>query len=170
MRDALGHVQSILVLGGTSEIAVATTLALAPGRVGQVVVTEREPSRADATVERLHNAGISDVRVVAFDARDTASHAKIIEGAFSEYGDFDLVLLAFGVLGDQYEFDHDPEAAADAALVNYVGAVSRTCRIPASRSRHPRGAVVRGRRTRPQEQLRVRELEGRPRRFRTGPG
>jgi decaprenylphospho-beta-D-erythro-pentofuranosid-2-ulose 2-reductase len=142
MRDALGHVQSILVLGGTSEIAVATTLALAPGRVGRVVLTEREPSRADATVERLQDAGIADVRVVAFDARDTASHAKIIEDAFTENGDFDLVLLAFGVLGDQYEFDHDPEAAADAALVNYVGAVSSGLAVAEQFRRQGHGTLV----------------------------
>ena len=65
MRDALGHVQSILVLGGTSEIGIATALALAPGRANNVVLTEREPGSADSAVARLRNAGVADVRVGA---------------------------------------------------------------------------------------------------------
>src|SRR4051794_14980414 len=142
MRDALGHVQSMLVLGGTSEIAVATTLALAPGRAQRVVLTAREPSQAQATVERLHNAGIADVRVLAFDARDTGSHAKVIEDAFLESGDFDLVLMAFGVLGDQRLFDHDPEAAAEAAIVNYVGAVSSGLAVAEQFRRQGHGTLV----------------------------
>jgi decaprenylphospho-beta-D-erythro-pentofuranosid-2-ulose 2-reductase len=142
MRDALGHVQSMLVLGGTSEIAIATTLTLAPGRAQRVVLTAREPSRARESVERLHHAGIADVRVVGFDARDTGSHAKIIEDVFAESGDFDLVLMAFGVLGDQHEFDHDPEAAADAAIVNYVGAVSSGLAVAEQFRRQGHGTLV----------------------------
>ena len=38
--------------------------------------------------------------------------------------DLDLVLLAFGTLGDQADFDADPELAVAAAQTNYVGAVS----------------------------------------------
>ena len=82
------------------------------------------------------------MHVVAFDARDTASHAKVVEGVFSEHGDFDLVLLAFGVLGDQHEFDHDPEAAADAATVNYVGAVSSGLAVAEQFRRQGHGTLV----------------------------
>jgi decaprenylphospho-beta-D-erythro-pentofuranosid-2-ulose 2-reductase len=39
-------------------------------------------------------------------------------------GDIDMVILAFGVLGEQSEFNADPVAAAQAASANYVGAVS----------------------------------------------
>ena len=174
MRDALGHVQSILVLGGTSEIAVATTLALAPGRVGTCGAHRtRDPCGATATVDRLHNAGIADVPVVAFDAHDTASHAKIIDGIFTEYGDFDLVLLAFGVLGDQHDFDHDPAAAADAAIVNYVGAVSSGLAVAEQFRRQGHGTLVvlssvAAERARKIE-LRLRLVEGRARCLRAGP-
>jgi decaprenylphospho-beta-D-erythro-pentofuranosid-2-ulose 2-reductase len=142
MRDALGHVQSILVLGGTSEIGLATTLALAPGRARKVVLTARDPAGTTAAVDRLHNAGVDDVSVVPFDAIDTASHAKIIESIFTQHGDIDLVLLAFGVLGDQHEFDHDPEAAAQAAIVNYAGAVSSGLAVAEQFRRQGHGTLV----------------------------
>lgn len=142
MRDALGHVQSILVLGGTSEIGLAATLALAPGRPTTVVLAVRDPVAADTSVRRLEQAGVRDVRVVAFDARDTASHQKVIDAAFREHGDIDLVLLAFGVLGDQHEFDQDPAAAADAAVVNYAGAVSSGLAVAEQFRRQGHGTLV----------------------------
>jgi decaprenylphospho-beta-D-erythro-pentofuranosid-2-ulose 2-reductase len=123
MRDALGRVQSILVLGGTSEIGFETVLALAPRRVQKVVLAVREPRSAETQAQRLRAMGVGEVDVVPFDARETASHHKVIDDVFAD-GDIDLVLLAFGVLGDQTEFDHDAEAAVEAVAVNYVGAVS----------------------------------------------
>ena len=62
--------------------------------------------------------------MIDFDALDTPSHGKVIGDVFDGPTDIDLVLLAFGVLGDQASFDADPEAAAEAARINYVGAVS----------------------------------------------
>ena len=142
MRDALGGVQSILVLGGTSEIAVATTLALAPNRDARVVLAVRDPATAADTVDRLHGAGVQRVDVIAFEARDTASHQKVIDAVFAEHGDIDLVLLAFGVLGDQHQFDHDPTAAADAAIVNYAGAVSSGLAVAEQFRRQGHGTLV----------------------------
>ena len=39
-------------------------------------------------------------------------------------GDLDVVVMAFGVLGSQTDFDRDPVAAAAAVTVNYTGSVS----------------------------------------------
>lgn len=142
MRDALGHVQSILVLGGTSEIATATTLALAPGRATKVVLAVRDPASAEASVRRLEQAGVGEVHVVAFDARETSTHAALVDDVFREHGDLDLVLLAFGVLGDQHEFDRDPAAGADAAIVNYAGAVSSGLAVSEQFRRQGHGTLV----------------------------
>jgi decaprenylphospho-beta-D-erythro-pentofuranosid-2-ulose 2-reductase len=142
MRNALGRVQSILVLGGSSEIAMATTLALAPGGVRKVVLAVRDPSAAETGTARLRNAGVAEVDVVAFDALDTASHGKLVAEIFAEHGDLDMVLLAFGVLGDQHDFDHDPEAAADAVRVNYVGAVSSGLAVAEEFRRQGHGTLV----------------------------
>jgi len=83
----------------------------------------RDPATAEAPAAELRARGV-EVDVIEFDALDTPSHGKVIGDVFGGPTDIDLVLLAFGVLGDQASFDADPEAAADAARINYVGAVS----------------------------------------------
>jgi decaprenylphospho-beta-D-erythro-pentofuranosid-2-ulose 2-reductase len=124
MRDALGAVQSVLVLGGTSEIALATVRRLVASRCRTVVLAVRDPDAAADPVADLRERGAETVETVAFDALDTASHAKVIDEVFDRHGDIDLVLLAFGVLGDQATFDADPEAAVQAVRTNYVGSIS----------------------------------------------
>lgn len=65
----------------------------------------------------------ADVRTVPFDALDTESHEERLGKIFTE-GDIDMVLLAFGVLGDQARDESDPVAAVRVAQTNYTGAVS----------------------------------------------
>jgi decaprenylphospho-beta-D-erythro-pentofuranosid-2-ulose 2-reductase len=124
MRDALGAVQSVLVLGGTSEIALATVRKLVASRCRTVVLAVRDPETASAAAADLRERGAETVEVVPFDALDTPGHAKVIDEAFDRHGDIDLVLLAFGVLGDQADFDADPDLAVQAVKANYVGGVS----------------------------------------------
>jgi decaprenylphospho-beta-D-erythro-pentofuranosid-2-ulose 2-reductase len=123
VKDALGAVQTALVLGGTSEIALATVRRLARDRLTKVVLAVRDVAAAEPVADGLRGDGL-EVHVVAFDARDHAAHAAVIDAATNRVGDLDLVLLAFGVLGDQEELAADPVAAADAVTVNLGGAVS----------------------------------------------
>lgn len=122
MRDATGGVQSVLVLGGTSDIAAATVDLLVADRCRRVVLAGRPSDRLDAAAERFRTKGAT-VEVAPFDAAATDTHEKVIGEVF-DGGDVDLVLLAFGVLGDQETFDVDPQAAVEAVTVNYTGAVS----------------------------------------------
>lgn len=122
MRDGTGSVQSVLVLGGTSDIAAATVDLLVADRCRRVVLAGRPSERLDATADRFRSDGAT-VEVAAFDAAATESHEKVLGDVFAA-GDVDLVILAFGVLGDQEIFERDPSAAVDAVTVNYTGAVS----------------------------------------------
>jgi decaprenylphospho-beta-D-erythro-pentofuranosid-2-ulose 2-reductase len=122
MRDSTGGVQSVLVLGGASDIARATVHLLVGDRCRRVVLAGRPSERLDAAAADLAATG-ADVEVVPFDAAAPDTHEKAI-GAVFDGGDVDVVLLAFGVLGDQDAFDRDPGAAVEAAGVNYTGAVS----------------------------------------------
>jgi len=142
VRDALGAVQSALVLGGTSEIALATVRKLIDGRCRKVVLAVRDPEACTTTIADLHDRGAESVDTVAFDARDTASHSKVIDDAFHRFGDIDLVIVAFGVLGDQVDFDEDPLAAAEAVQVNYVGAVSSGLAVANAIRRQGHGTIV----------------------------
>ena len=48
MRDALGGIESVLVLGGASDIAVATVEALVTERTRTVVLAGRDPAKLEA--------------------------------------------------------------------------------------------------------------------------
>ena len=124
MRDALGALESVLVLGGGSDIALATVKELAKERTRTVILAGRDTAKLEPVAEELRAAGVTTVDLVEFDAAQPATHEAVIDGVWAAHPDLDLVLLAFGVLGDQDVFDEDPAAAADAALVNYAGAVS----------------------------------------------
>jgi decaprenylphospho-beta-D-erythro-pentofuranosid-2-ulose 2-reductase len=115
VKDALGEVQSVLVLGGTSEIGVATARALVGRRARTVLLAVRDPSACAGTVEELRAAGADRVEALPFDATDTASHDAFVEDVFSRFGDIDLALVAFGVLDG---------APTDVLQVNFVGAAS----------------------------------------------
>ena len=122
MIDALGNPQSVLVLGATSEIALATVARLARPKLDRLILAGRPgPGRSEAAIQVKHLA--NTVTEIDFDAEDTGSHAELINSVFAA-GDIDIVLLAFGVLGDQEEAERHPAAAVEVAQINYVGAVS----------------------------------------------
>jgi decaprenylphospho-beta-D-erythro-pentofuranosid-2-ulose 2-reductase len=142
MKDALGSVQSVLVLGGGSDIALATVRELVARRARTVVLAARDPHSLETAADELRAAGATTVETVAFDARDTGSHEAFVADVFDRVGDVDLALLAFGVLGDQEEAEHDGRAAVDIAEVNYVGSVSVSVPIAQRMRTQGHGTIV----------------------------
>ena len=124
MKDALGAVQSVLVLGGGSEIGLAMARALAEERARAVVLAARRPGELEQAAADLRAAGAVTVELVPFDADDTASHPALVDQVFSRHGDIDLVLVAFGVLGRQELSERDAAAAVAVVRTNFLGAVS----------------------------------------------
>ncbi|MGW2304805.1 decaprenylphospho-beta-D-erythro-pentofuranosid-2-ulose 2-reductase [Streptomyces sp. NPDC001809] len=122
MKDAFGAPQSLLVLGGTSAIGLATARRLIARRTRTVWLAGRPSPALAAAADSLRALG-AEVRTVPFDALDTESHEVRLGKIFTE-GDIDMVLLAFGVLGDQAHDESDPLAAVRVAQTNYTGAVS----------------------------------------------
>ena len=123
MKNALGAVQSALVLGGGSDIAQATLRQLVPAGCRTVVLAAREPSSLAGQAAELTDLGAT-VHTIPFDATDVVTHAPTIDKCFDEHGDIDLVMIAFGVLGHGAGIDTPPDVAANAVTTNYVGAVS----------------------------------------------
>src|SRR5690606_420557 len=123
MTDALGRARSVLVLGGGSDIGLAIAGRLALRGASRVVLAGRHSDTMAEQSRDLQAAG-ADVASIPFDAADIGSHERTIASAFAEFGDFDIVVLAFGVLGEQSAFEEDPAAAGRAVVVNYAGAVS----------------------------------------------
>lgn len=122
MIDAVGSPQSLLVLGGTSEIGLAVAERYARQRPLRITLAARPSERLDAAVERLRKAGAT-VNTLPFDARQPDTHTEVIEKAFAD-GDVDVTLVAFGVLGDQEEAWTNVDVARELAEVNYLAAVT----------------------------------------------
>jgi decaprenylphospho-beta-D-erythro-pentofuranosid-2-ulose 2-reductase len=124
VRDALGNVSSILVFGAGSDIAQHTVRRLVGSRTRTVVLAAHHPDACAAFADELRASGADTVEVTAFDAAATDTHEALVTAAFDTHGDFDLVVIAFGVLGDQGEAERDVEAALHVARVNYLGTIS----------------------------------------------
>ncbi len=123
MRDAVGTVQSVLVLGGTSDIGLAIARRLARPRRATVVLAGRNEPALEAAAQDVRAAGASAVDAVLFDADDTDSHDAFCEKVFADR-DFDVVVLAAGALGDQQVAEADNRAAVDILHTNLVGCSS----------------------------------------------
>jgi decaprenylphospho-beta-D-erythro-pentofuranosid-2-ulose 2-reductase len=142
VKDAVGNVQRIVVLGGTSEIALATVRTLARQRPGvQVVLAARRSDRRAAAAASLASLGI-EVGEVDFDATDRASYERAIGSAFDAGGDVDVVLVAFGLLGDQERAWQDLDAALELAHVGYAAAVACGVLVAGRLRAQGHGAIV----------------------------
>lgn len=119
MIDAVGNPQSILLLGGTSEIGLATVEAFASDRPLRVVLAGRPSPRLEEAKARLEARGCA-VEVIPFDARD--GDVEVVAKAFTS-GDIDVALVAFGLLGDNEKAWTDVATAVELAQVNYTAAV-----------------------------------------------
>lgn len=140
MINAVGTPQSMLLLGGTSEIGLAIAehyLAQAPMTV---VLAARPSARLDEAAEKLRGLGAT-VRTVAFDALDTASHPKVVDEAFAD-GDIDLAVVAFGLLGDPEKAWQDHATGVELAQVNYTAPVSVGIALAERLRKQGHGAVV----------------------------
>lgn len=125
MKDALGNVQSVLVLGGSSDIGVAIAAKLSSARHATVVLAGRDETALKRASEEVRGAGAGKVETLEFDARDTAAHDDVISRAAAlAGGDLDVIVVAFGLLGDQEADEKGGNGAVDLALTNYVGVVS----------------------------------------------
>lgn len=140
MMNALGEPQSLLVLGGSSEIGLATARRLVRSRVEVVHLAGRPSPALEAAAEDLRALG-AQVRVHDFDAAAVETHEAVLGKIFAE-GDVDVTLLAFGVLGDQERSEREPLAAAAVARVNYLGAVTASLVCAQALRRQGHGALV----------------------------
>jgi decaprenylphospho-beta-D-erythro-pentofuranosid-2-ulose 2-reductase len=138
--DALGTPQSILLLGGTSDIALAIAERYLAMRPMRIVLAARPSERLDEAAGRLTERG-ARTEIVKFDATDTDSHADALDKVF-EAGDIDIAVVAFGLLGDQLADEDDPGAAVAVAKVNYVGAVSSGLILARAMRRQGHGVIV----------------------------
>ncbi|MEI7547802.1 MAG: decaprenylphospho-beta-D-erythro-pentofuranosid-2-ulose 2-reductase [Actinomycetota bacterium] len=141
MNNAVGEVQTIVLLGGTSDIGLAVVRAAIQPYTRTVVLACRDAAKGEAAAATLRHDGLT-VEVVAFDATDTASHQGVVDSIAAQHGDLDLVVVAFASLGDAEVTRTDSTAAAELAQVNFTGAVSSIVAIGNRLRAQGHGAIV----------------------------
>lgn len=121
MNNAIHQPQTVVVLGGASDIARAIVVALDSPALRTVVLGCRNLDRADAAGLEARLSGAT-VTARHFDATDHVGHAAWVADVAADHGDLDIVIQAFGQLG--LDAASDPVAAAALVDVNFAGAVS----------------------------------------------
>lgn len=140
MIDAVGDVQKVLLLGGTSEIGQAIVRRLAGHRRITVVLAGREGAGLTAAAQALEGEGHT-VTTAQFDAEDESSWRAAVDAGFAG-ADVDVVVIAFGVLGDNERAWQEPGVARSLATVNYVAPVVVGVDVADRLRRQGRGALV----------------------------
>jgi decaprenylphospho-beta-D-erythro-pentofuranosid-2-ulose 2-reductase len=149
VRNALGSVQSLLVLGGASDIGAAIAERLVSTGCSSVVLAGRRPEAMAPVAERLRQAGGASgdevsVSLTTWDALDVPSHADAVKASWdaTDGDDLDCVVFAAGVLGDQSDFEANPDAAAEAISANYTGAVTTLLHVANCMREQGHGTIV----------------------------
>ncbi|QXG77169.1 decaprenylphospho-beta-D-erythro-pentofuranosid-2-ulose 2-reductase [Modestobacter sp. L9-4] len=140
MIDALGSPSSLLLVGGTSDIAVATARRYLGERPLRIVLAARDTPRRAVVAAELETAG-GQVQVVDFDAADPASPARMVAEATAA-GDIDVAVVAFGLLGDADQLRSDATAVAELAQVNYVAPTVVGTELANQMRRQGHGVIV----------------------------
>lgn len=115
----------MLVLGGTSEIARAAVRALANRGLTKVTLAGRTASSLDAVRTELADLTL-DVTTATFEATNVDEHNAFFANVNDDHGPFDAVLVAFGLLGEPFDVDTDPESIRDVADINFTAGIAAT--------------------------------------------
>ena len=142
MIDGTGIPESMLVLGAGSAIAQSIVAALVERGASDLVLAARRPLELEPWLDSL-NAAHCEISLasVRFDATDIGAHSGFIQSVWSEKRRFDMVLVAFGVMGVTDAADpHDD--AMTVATTNYLGALSILGHVATRMAAQGQGRVV----------------------------
>jgi decaprenylphospho-beta-D-erythro-pentofuranosid-2-ulose 2-reductase len=114
----------VVVLGGTSEIALAIVRELQGRAPREVALVGRDLDALASIAEDLIGAGGERALTFELDALDLDRHEQVIGEAFDELGGADIVILAVGVLGERGGLPDDISGALAVLQINTVGAGS----------------------------------------------
>ena len=140
MIDSLGNVQSVLLVGGTSEIGQSIIDRLSQGgRLQRVVLLGRNEPALEASAEALRDKGMEAYVVVA----DLAGEidAPVLTARCFDSGDIDVAVLAAGITPDS-SVDTDSTYARDVAMVNFVSQMQLGTEITQRMLLQGHGAIV----------------------------
>jgi decaprenylphospho-beta-D-erythro-pentofuranosid-2-ulose 2-reductase len=121
MIDATGMPQSAVVLGGTSEIALAILDRLAGRRLESVILGGRSAEGLADAAAGLRRAGVAIVHTATVDVTDPASIESFSAEASKLVGSIDLFVSAAGDLGSAELVELSAARVAELVTVNAGG-------------------------------------------------
>ncbi|WP_456846444.1 SDR family NAD(P)-dependent oxidoreductase [Cellulomonas sp. P5_C6] len=140
MLNSLGQPDTVLLLGGASDIAVATALEWVRDRQVRLVIAARPGAHRDCAVASLAAAGAS-VEVVDLEATDPGAAADDVDRVFDRW-EIDVALVAHGVLPDQDALERDPGLAAEVCATNFSSAVVVGLQVARRMTQQGHGVIV----------------------------
>ena len=142
MNDAFGHPQSVLVLGGTSDIARALLEEIIAERGRSIVLAGRDRVALEKAAEELRPS-VAHVETVTFDARQLEDVEKTVLRCFEASSEpVDLVIVAVGELGYQQVDEIDPDRISHMVTVNLTWPAAALSAVAARLRRQGHGRIV----------------------------
>jgi short-subunit dehydrogenase len=132
--------ETVLLLGGRSEIGLDLARRLAPGAT--VILAARNADQLAEQVAAMVAAGASEVHTKEFDADDLDSHGPLVASVIADHGPIDTAVLAFGILGDQARAETDVRHAVAVIHTDYVAQVSLLTLLAAAMRQAGHGSLV----------------------------
>ena len=130
----------IVILGATSAIAEATARIWA-AQGARLVVVARDKGRLDVIAADLQARGATEAATFALDCSKANANVEL-DAMLKTLGGFDIVLLAYGTLGDQKRLEADPEAVCELVQTNFTSAVAWCLAASAVLERQRSGALL----------------------------
>lgn len=113
----------ILILGATSALAHETAKLFARDGA-ELVLVARSPAKLNAVQGDLQVRGAQHVETILADLDDLTRHQEIIETALNHFSGFDMVLVAYGTLGNQQICEQSVDATLREFTTNCTSVIS----------------------------------------------
>lgn len=130
--------ENVLILGATSDMAVAIARQLAQEGFS-LTLAARNAERLDALASDLRVRHMAAVQSAYFDALDFSAHESFYDGLPEKP---DVVICVVGLLGDQAQAESDWAHCHRIIDSNYTGAVSALNVVARDMSRRKKGVIV----------------------------
>jgi short-subunit dehydrogenase len=121
--------QTVVIFGGSSEIARAITKKLCMTRAHTVILAGRNQLLLDQAAREAEEYGATKTDTILFDAEEPSCAASVVEGAFAKAGKVDLVVMAVGAVGNQLEDELNAEGSARMITVNETWPVAALAEV-----------------------------------------
>lgn len=115
--------QNIIILGATSAIAEQTARILA-SRGDALCLVARDDTRLEQIKTDLETRGAGKVAKLGYDLNHTHRHQELLEHAEQALGSIDIILVAYGTLGNQKTCEQDFDETLQELQTNCLSVIS----------------------------------------------